>query len=1587
MECCSIYNQSLYFRYCLEKLKDKDIYNIFTQQYLILEVSKNNKQISQLPYMKANPSQSPRKTFFDNNSEEIRQQTLKLIKKKLQNYDFSIKRTQDERINDCLQVMQLERDKRFKTEQMIIENATKNFPFFTKLIRKGYSRQVIECYKVITPLSLKKGDCVFYQGDISDNFYILLRGKATVITHKDQETIEKERQLLSYDEATQIQNYINQLQSEKDQMRAEISSLKNTQYNQFSISPLSVKERQLKMEQNKVRRNSLSSIGESNTPLSQSFSEYSPKKQSNKMSKMSRQQTKSKFQSKQGSTILNENDNEEESPLKTNGESYSRFSFKFLFEKTQEILNEQIQKGSTQQKTEEINLFGLNRNNSINSQDESLSPVSNVSLDSPVKIGRKTSYFLANLNDEDNPNNQKDQAKNQKLIVPELPVNLKIEDISHPQKLFQNGIYVYSNANTIKEGESFGEGGLILRRPRTATVICNSDCNFAVISRQDYDLILKEIQNKKINKKIQMLVQNMDKNIPFQTASRFCFAFFKIQLSYNQPAFQQGENPSYVYYLKKGEIEIIKNEKVQTLKKENSDLHLQDQVNQMKMFGNSKFKNRTISSISDGQFFGEEDVLDNKHERSYTARVRSSYATIYRIKAAEFRFILSQSGSVKDFFTNRMMQRQEWRASQQKKVDKTVYQLEQPKRKQTENQNNQDSNQIVSGVDDIDKIIEFCQEKQIISPKKQSDVETFSSYLDSQFKSDILIKQKNGVDSSNSIKNIKSSYKIQENTQTLASKRNQYLTSKRPLSASEIYTTSNFIMTANKNNKQYVKERGSELYSNENPIEQNLFYDNYKKKVKQRLETFQSQNSKQQKRQQSASPSQRQKTQSQSVTATFKQDETPSVKKINLKDQRRSFQEYHSKQYPQQTPKATQSLVSIKEFNVDNNIQEDEDETENLNKRKAQAFSQTLTKNMSAPLINPEQIIQNFNLVSAQQLDKEGSSVPSPSTSPRQRLNEEQNMKFNKFQINLQQSFNQQQKTLHHSHRKSETIVSNMDISPRIIVKDKFSTNSQSSLNQNPQKVNFQKRVKMQEQLRKSNRMQRSINLQKLINIQEVLFNTSTNNKKQISNLKSSFAFYFPHFSTVPLNTDQQNVNMNTNNDNNNYNNALEVKSSFDQINIPNKSANQVSLQNSSKGKTQQNQETPKQKIKQLINYQVPITFQNFKLKNQNFPSNRSIKKNSVHSQQAVNENSYRFSPNSKSNNNPPSITIQSSNFLVDEKRQLASAQIDFINKYKQFQTEKSNQRAKSANVQIENQQIKSSIQNNSQTEQINSINVQQSSFNSSQFSGKAENKFNKLQFRSKSAMLKAQTKYQNQNEVSANLKETPKVKGQKYQTIISQINMCPEFLSEQQQRNENLSSLYTQPLFDITETIQQIEQEKDKQNNYQKQILLYKKFKLNQAFENEQKSSHNLNKEAKNNFNIFQHPQINIKESDDLQLKQKIQFASSCSQFRHHDVKSPNIINIVFPLGDNTKKQKPAQHRKQNSLNMQQQKQQQHFYKIEDCQQIKFDSGLNSNQKQQQIRPLSAVDKSLLMYMQLSQKTCFNNKLMKNSPITQKIS
>ena len=49
-------------------------------------------------------------------------------------------------------------------------------------------------------------------------------------------------------------------------------------------------------------------------------------------------------------------------------------------------------------------------------------------------------------------------------------------------------------------GKSFGELALIKNKPRAATIICRSDCAFAVMDRSDYKKVLGKIEQKAMNR-------------------------------------------------------------------------------------------------------------------------------------------------------------------------------------------------------------------------------------------------------------------------------------------------------------------------------------------------------------------------------------------------------------------------------------------------------------------------------------------------------------------------------------------------------------------------------------------------------------------------------------------------------------------------------------------------------------------------------------------------------------------------------------------------------------------------------------------------------------------------------------------------------------------------------------------------------------------------------------------------------------------------------------------------------------------------------------------------------------------------------
>jgi CRP-like cAMP-binding protein len=49
----------------------------------------------------------------------------------------------------------------------------------------------------------------------------------------------------------------------------------------------------------------------------------------------------------------------------------------------------------------------------------------------------------------------------------------------------------------LKEGQTFGELALTNNAPRTASILSLTDCELAAISRDDYEKVIKRIEQKK----------------------------------------------------------------------------------------------------------------------------------------------------------------------------------------------------------------------------------------------------------------------------------------------------------------------------------------------------------------------------------------------------------------------------------------------------------------------------------------------------------------------------------------------------------------------------------------------------------------------------------------------------------------------------------------------------------------------------------------------------------------------------------------------------------------------------------------------------------------------------------------------------------------------------------------------------------------------------------------------------------------------------------------------------------------------------------------------------------------------------------
>ena len=137
---------------------------------------------------------------------------------------------------------------------------------------------------------------------------------------------------------------------------------------------------------------------------------------------------------------------------------------------------------------------------------------------------------------------------------------LGLHDIkpSDMDNLFDEGVLKFTFYTTLKEGQTFGELGLLTGKLRSATVICKEDCHFGVMVEADYKTIVSVIERKKIYDKFEFFKQYLIKDVAYEVLRKLSYSFEKNKFGRMQYVFREGEMCKNVYLIKKGEIQIQK---------------------------------------------------------------------------------------------------------------------------------------------------------------------------------------------------------------------------------------------------------------------------------------------------------------------------------------------------------------------------------------------------------------------------------------------------------------------------------------------------------------------------------------------------------------------------------------------------------------------------------------------------------------------------------------------------------------------------------------------------------------------------------------------------------------------------------------------------------------------------------------------------------------------------------------------------------------------------------------------------------------------------------------------------------------------
>jgi len=247
-------------------------------------------------------------------------------------------------------------------------------------------------------------------------------------------------------------------------------------------------------------------------------------------------------------------------------------------------------------------------------------------------------------------------------------VFIKKEDVAADALLFDpdSGLLGFVCVTDLREGMVVGEKGLYDGTPRSATVLCLEDCDFACLLKKDYDRLLRDANKELIEEVRDFFYQHVfKKSVQRGILASLGSDFSKkmILLRKDKFVFRQDSPDTNIYIIKRGTVML------QTFASRSADpLPLEELPPK-----NIPRHAMNLITKGDGEIFGEEVLFTQRRGREYSVKVCSDDCLLFTASYMTVRGHLLNNPALKDYFRDIFEKKQAVRLRQVETISSTMF--------------------------------------------------------------------------------------------------------------------------------------------------------------------------------------------------------------------------------------------------------------------------------------------------------------------------------------------------------------------------------------------------------------------------------------------------------------------------------------------------------------------------------------------------------------------------------------------------------------------------------------------------------------------------------------------------------------------------------------------------------------------------------------------------------------------------------------------------------------------------------------------------------------------------------------------------